>query len=162
MKTLIYEIIAAAATIEAAGNRILRPFGLTPMTFNILNVLSDGPLSQREISDRIIVAASSITFQVRQLQRKGLIQRRRSDARTWRVSLTPLGTRTRLRAEARMDEVIGQIQIDRRLVADAETALKAVRRRLPDLSQGPAQDESARPGADPLPPAGPRTDVAGT
>ena len=29
MKTLIYGIIAAAATIEAAGNRILKPLGLT-------------------------------------------------------------------------------------------------------------------------------------
>jgi len=140
MKTLIYEIIAAAATIEAAGTRILKPFGLTPMTFNILNVLNDGPLSQREISDRIIVAASSITFQVRQLQRKGLIHRRRSDARTWRVSLTPLGMETRLRAERRMDEVIAQIQIDRGLIADAESALKAVRRHLPTLSQGSVKE----------------------
>ena len=77
MKALIYEIIAAAGTIDAAGGKILKPFGLTPMTFNILNVLRDGPLSQREIGDRVIVAASSITFQVRQLQKKGLIQRRR-------------------------------------------------------------------------------------
>jgi len=162
MKTLIYEIIAAAATIEAAGNRILRPFGLTPMTFNILNVLSDGPLSQREIGDRIIVAASSITFQVRQLQRKGLIQRRRSDARTWRVSLTPLGARTRHLAEARMDEIIGQIPIDRSLIADAMSALTAVRRRLPDLSQGPPRDEPSRPGAAPLSPAGTHPDIANT
>ncbi len=138
MKALIYDIIAAAATIESAGNRILKPFGLTPMTFNILNVLKDGALSQREISDRIIVAASSITFQVRQLQRKGLIQRRRSDARTWRVSLTPLGADTRLRAEARMDAVIAQIQIDPGVVAIASTALKAVRSRLPALGDVPS------------------------
>jgi DNA-binding MarR family transcriptional regulator len=135
MKTLIYEIIAAAGTIEAAGTRLLKPFGLTPMTFNILNVLKDGPLSQREISDRIIVAASSITFQVRQLQKKGLIQRRRSDARTWGVSLTPLGSRTRLLAEQRMDQVIGQIQIAPDLISNAESALKAVRSHLPKLSQ---------------------------
>jgi DNA-binding MarR family transcriptional regulator len=134
MKSLIYEIIAAAGTIEAAGNRILKPFGLTPMTFNILNVLNGASLSQREISDRIIVAASSITFQVRQLQRKGLIQRRRSDARTWRVSLTALGASTRLQAEQRMDEIIGQIQIEPSLVASAESALKAVRLRFPTLS----------------------------
>ncbi len=136
MKTLIYEIIAAAGTIEAAGNRILKPFGLTPMTFNILNVLKDAPLSQREISDRIIVAASSITFQVRQLQRKGLIQRRRADARTWRVSLTALGASTRLLAEQAMDDVIGRIQIEPDLVASAESALKAVRDHLPTLSLG--------------------------
>lgn len=134
MKTLIYEIIAAAGTIDAAGTRILKPYGLTPMTFNILNVLSDGPLSQREISDRIIVAASSITFQVRQLQRKGLVQRRRSDARTWRVSLTPLGAETRMLAEKRMDEVIAQIEVDPGLVANAESAIRAVRARFPVLS----------------------------
>jgi DNA-binding MarR family transcriptional regulator len=136
MKTLIYEIIAAAGTIESAGNRILKPFGLTPMTFNILNVLKDGPLSQREISDRIIVAASSITFQVRQLQKKGLIQRKRSDARTWRVSLSPLGAEKRLIAEREMDRIIGQIQMDPGLLANAESALKAVRKHLPTLSQG--------------------------
>ena len=134
MKTLIYEIIAAAGTIEAAGNRILKPFGLTPMTFNILNVLKDGTLSQREISDRIIVAASSITFQVRQLQKKGLVQRRRSDARTWGVSLTPLGAQRRLQAEQQMDRVIEQIRIEPVLVASAESALKAVRKYLPDLN----------------------------
>jgi DNA-binding MarR family transcriptional regulator len=136
MKSLIYEIIAAAGTIEAAGTVILKPFGLTPMTFNILNVLKDGPLSQREISDRIIVAASSITFQVRQLQKKGFIQRRRSDARTWRVSLTPLGAETRRSAEQRMDQIIDQIRIEPDLVSIAETALKAVRSRFPKLVQG--------------------------
>jgi DNA-binding MarR family transcriptional regulator len=136
VKKLIYQIIDAAGTIEAAGSRILRPFGLTPMTFNILNVLNDGPLSQREISDQIIVAASSITFQVRQLQRRGLVQRRRSDARTWRVSLTPLGAETRSVAERRMDEIIAQIRVEPDLVANAESALKAVKERLPNLVPG--------------------------
>ena len=136
MKTLIYEIIAAAGTIETAGNRILKPFGLTVMTFNILNVLHDGPLSQREISDQIIVAASSITFQVRQLRKKGLIQRRRSDARTWQVSLTPRGAETRRMAEQKMDHIISQIKIEPGLIANAESALKAVRKHLPDLSKG--------------------------
>jgi DNA-binding MarR family transcriptional regulator len=135
MKSLIYEIIAAAGTIDAAGIRILKPFGLTPMTFNILNVLADGPLSQREISERVIVAASSITFQMRHLQRKGLVQRRRADARTWRVSLTPLGAETRQLAERSMDQVISRISIDAGLVANAETALKAVRSHFPDPSQ---------------------------
>jgi DNA-binding MarR family transcriptional regulator len=135
MKTLIYEIIAAAGTIESAGTRILKPFGLTPMTFNILNVLKDAPASQRQISDRIIVAASSITFQVRQLQRKGLIQRKRSDARTWQVSLSPLGADKRLLAEQAMDRVIDQIKVEPGLIASAEYALKEVRKHLPNLSQ---------------------------
>jgi DNA-binding MarR family transcriptional regulator len=133
MKPLIYEIIAVAATIEIAGNRILQPFGLTPMTFNILDVLTDGPLSQREISDQVIVAASSITFQVRQLQKKGLVQRRRSDARTWRVSLTPLGTEKRRLAEQQMDRIIEQIQIAPSLVAGAKSTLQALQSQLLNL-----------------------------
>jgi DNA-binding MarR family transcriptional regulator len=136
MKALIYEIISAAATIDAAGNIILKPFGLTPMTFNILNVLRDGPLSQREISDRVIVAASSITFQVRQLQKRGLIQRRRSDARTWRVSLTPLGASKRLSAEQHMDAVIGQIRMNSEAIAATKFALKEVHNRLSELVPG--------------------------
>jgi DNA-binding MarR family transcriptional regulator len=136
MKSLIFEIIAVAGTIESAGNRTLKPFGLTPMTFNILNVLTDGPLSQREISERVIVAASSITFQVRQLKKKGLIQRRRSDARTWRVSLTPLGAEKRRLAAGAMDRIIEQIPIDRRQATDAESTLKAVRSHLLKLGQG--------------------------
>ena len=134
MKTLIYEIIAAAGTIEAAGNRILKPFGLTPMTFNILNLLEGGALSQREISDRVIVAASCITFQVRQLQKKGLVKRRRADARTWHVSLTPEGEDVRRRAEERMDEVIGRIQIWQDIVANAESALTSLRTQLAGFS----------------------------
>jgi DNA-binding MarR family transcriptional regulator len=136
MKALIYEIISTAATIDAAGNIILKPFGLTPMTFNILNVLRDGPLSQREIGDRVIVAASSITFQVRQLQKRGLIQRRRSDARTWRVSLTPLGARKRQLAEQQMDAIIGQIRMHPEATAAAKSALQGVHVRLSELVQG--------------------------
>ena len=135
MKPLIYQIIAVAGLVEAAGNRVLKPFGLTPMTFNILNVLTDGPLSQREISDRVIVAASSITFQVRQLRKKGLIQRRRADARTWRVSLTPLGVETRRLAEEQMDRVIAQIRVDRDQVAAAKLAVNAIQSHLLRLSQ---------------------------
>ena len=49
MKDLLYAIIATAGQLDAAGARVLRPLGLTPMSFNILNVLDDGPLSQREL-----------------------------------------------------------------------------------------------------------------
>jgi DNA-binding MarR family transcriptional regulator len=135
MKALIYEIIASAATIDAVGSRTLKPFGLTPMTFNILNVLKDGPLSQRAISDQVIVAASSITFQVRQLQRKGLVQRRRSNARTWCVSLTELGAEKRRLAENEMDLRIKQIVLEPDLIANAKKALQALRSQLTKTAQ---------------------------
>lgn len=128
MKNLIYEIIATAGVIDAAGSRILKPFGLTPMTFNILNLLSDGPLSQREISDQVIVAASSITFQVRQLQKKGFVQRKRSDRRTWRVSLTTLGAEKRRLAAQEMDRIIDQIRLQRDQIASATGAMKEIQK----------------------------------
>jgi DNA-binding MarR family transcriptional regulator len=130
MKAFIYEIIATAAAIDVVGSRTLKPFGLTPMTFNILNVLKDGPLSQRAISDQVIVAASSITFQVRQLQKKGLVQRRRSNARTWCVSLTEQGAEKRRLAESQMDQRIMQILLEPDLIANAMKALQGLQKQL--------------------------------
>ena len=130
MKNLIYEIIATAGVIDAAGSRILKPFGLTPMTFNILNLLSDGPLSQREISDQVIVAASSITFQVRQLQKKNLVQRKRSDNRTWRVSLTTLGVEQHRLATEEMTRIISQILLQPEQIAGATCALKEIQKQI--------------------------------
>ena len=130
MKNLIYEIIATAGVIDAAGSRILKPFGLTPMTFNILNLLSDGPLSQREISDQVIVAASSITFQVRQLQKKNLVQRKRSDKRTWRVSLTTLGVEQHRLATEEMTRIISQILLQPEQIAGATCALKEIQKQI--------------------------------
>jgi DNA-binding MarR family transcriptional regulator len=126
MKRLFYQVISAAATLEQAGLRVLRPIGLTPMTFNILNVLKDGPLSQREIGDRMIVAASSITFQMKQLQRRGLIQRKRADARTWRVSLTEKGEALRAAADHRMDEVIASLDAEASRCEQAAEVLSAL------------------------------------
>ena len=139
MKALVYEIIAAAAAIDAVGTTLLRPVGLTPMTFNILNVLAEGPLSQREISDRVIVAASSITFQVVSLQARGLVRRRRSDARTWSVSLTPLGEERRREAAALLQEVMGRIRLEPGRAADAARTVGELRSRLAGVAAGSAR-----------------------
>ena len=133
MKNLIYEIITTAGVIDAAGSRILKPFGLTPMTFNILNLLSDGPLSQREISDQVIVAASSITFQVRQLQKKGLVQRKRSDKRTWRVSLTTLGVEKHRLAVTEMTRILDQIRLQPEQIVGATGALKEIQKQIQQI-----------------------------
>jgi len=133
MKALIYDIIATAGLIDTSGVRVLRPLGLTPMTFNILNVLTDGPLSQREIGDRVIVAASSITFQMHQLQRRGLIKRRRADARTWRVSLTDEGKALQGRAALLMDALIVSLPVSAAQAARASAVLLTIRQSLQRL-----------------------------
>jgi DNA-binding MarR family transcriptional regulator len=133
MKDLIYDIIATAGLIDSSGAKVLRPLGLTPMTFNILSVLTDGPLSQREIGDRVIVAASSITFQMYQLQRRGLIKRRRADARTWRVSLTDEGTSLHARAATQMDALIARLPVSATQAARARAVLLTIRQNLQQL-----------------------------
>lgn len=130
MKGLLYQVISTAATLEQAGFRVLRPMGLTPMSFNILNVLKDGPLSQREIGDRMIVAASSITFQMKQLQKRGLIQRRRADARTWDVSLTEKGAFLRREADERMDAVMARMAVDPATATRATETLGSIEAQL--------------------------------
>ncbi|MEO6875518.1 MAG: MarR family transcriptional regulator [Opitutaceae bacterium] len=112
MKNLVYEIIATAGAIEAAGIRILKPFSLTPMSYNILNLLDGPPLSQRQLGDKLIVVASSVTFQVRQLQQRGLLKRRRQDRRTWLVSLTPEGEARLRSATFAMDELLARFRVD--------------------------------------------------
>lgn len=127
MKQLLYEIIAAAGAIEAAGSRVLKPFGLTPMSFNILNLLDGCPLSQRELSDRLIVVASSVTFQFRQLRRRGLLQRRRADRRTWLVSLTPEGRALLRSASSDMDRMIGRLRLEPEAVSSALATLRSLK-----------------------------------
>lgn len=133
MKTLIYDIIATAGLIDSAGTKVLRPLGLTPMTFNILNVLAEGPLSQREIGDHVIVAASSVTFQVQQLLKRGLIQRRRADARTWQVSLTPEGSALRRKADLLMDKFIARLPVAPAQAKQARATLLLLQEVIPTL-----------------------------
>ena len=103
------------------------------MTFNLLNVLDDGPLSQRELGDLMIVAASSITHQMRRLEKRGLIRRERADARTWKVSLTPAGQTLRNRAAKVMDALMVRLPLTAAQAKQAGAALLTIRQALPEL-----------------------------
>ena len=124
MKDFIYQIIETAGAIDAAGTRLLKPFGLTPMSYNILNLLSDAELNQRQLSDELIVVASSVTFQVRQLQQRGWLKRRRADRRTWLVSLTPAGEEVHRAATKEMDALVARLKLSPKA---CETALGTLR-----------------------------------
>ena len=137
MKEFIYEIIATAGAIDAAGTRVLKPFGLTPTSYNILNLLNGTALSQRQLSDELIVVASSVTFQVRQLQKRHLLKRRRADQRTWMVSLTPSGEELWRDATAAMDKMIARFQLEPGALATALTALRDFKSQIP-----PALDDT--------------------
>lgn len=77
----------------AAG---LRSAGLTESQFGVLEaVLHLGPLCQRELAAKILKSAGNLTTVVDNLERRGLVERRRNDLdrRVSRIHLTAEGER---------------------------------------------------------------------
>lgn len=94
-----YELVAAVlATADAflrESQRLFRPYGLSGAQYNLLNVVAEAPegLSQRELSDRLVVDRSNITGLIDRMEAAGWVQRRDypGDRRAYRVQLTPAG-----------------------------------------------------------------------
>lgn len=73
--------------------------GLHPMHFGLLTILeAEGPISQRALSDRAGIDASTMVQRMDTLEDKGLVKRPRSadDRRSYEIELSPEG-RTALR-----------------------------------------------------------------
>ena len=96
-----YEVISAVlATADAflrESQRLFRPHGLSGAQYNVLNVVAlnaDG-LSQRELSEHLVVDRSNITGLVDRMEKAGWLRRRddAQDRRVYRVVLTPAGRR---------------------------------------------------------------------
>lgn len=80
--------------LDAADRSLLREFDLTPSQYTLLTLLEPGD-GQRLIalSDRLLVARSTITRLIDQMEAAGLVQRINDpdDRRAQRVALTPAG-----------------------------------------------------------------------
>ncbi len=79
--------------------------GLHPMHFGMLTILeAEGPISQRALSDRAGVDASTMVQRMDALEGKGLVNRTRSteDRRSYEIELSPEGRAVlkRLRKQA--------------------------------------------------------------
>ncbi|MDQ6749349.1 MAG: MarR family transcriptional regulator [Actinomycetota bacterium] len=79
--------------------------GLHPMHFGMLTILeAEGPISQRVLSDRAGVDASTMVQRMDALEAKGLVKRARSteDRRSYEIELSPEGRAVlrRLRKQA--------------------------------------------------------------
>lgn len=94
-----YELVSAVmATADAflrESKRLFRPHGLTGAQYNVLNVvaLSEGGLSQRELSDQLVVDRSNVTGLVDRMEAAGWVKRtdHPEDRRVYRIVLTPTG-----------------------------------------------------------------------
>lgn len=94
---LTREILATADVFLRESQRLFKPHGMTPAQFNVLNILADVPdgLSQRELSDKLLVDRSNVTGLLDRLEKLGWVRRSDDprDRRVYRVTLTESGRR---------------------------------------------------------------------
>lgn len=91
----------AAHAVEVAANRHLQDHGLTVSQFGVLEALHHlGPLSQRQLADKILRSSGNLTMVIDNLEKAGLVRRERDpqDRRVFNVFLTPQG-----------DQLVGQL-----------------------------------------------------
>lgn len=84
----------ASHAVEVASNRHLAAHNLTISQFGVIEALYHlGPLSQRELAEKILRSSGNLTMVIDNLERDGLVRRDRDevDRRIMRVSLTPDG-----------------------------------------------------------------------
>lgn len=91
---------AAARLVEHEWNAHLARWDLNHAGVAVLHVLTQGPLTQRELALRVQVEEQTMSRTVERLERSGYVQRRRDpgDRRRSMVSLTAAGAETLSRA----------------------------------------------------------------
>ena len=92
---LVSAVMATADAFLRESHRLFRPHGLSGAQYNLLNVvaLSADGLSQRELSDHLVVDRSNITGLLDRMEKAGWVRRtdHPEDRRVYRVVLTPAG-----------------------------------------------------------------------
>lgn len=91
----LIQLLRTSEALWNASRVFFERWELSPSQFNILNLLRDNDdgLSQIELSRELITHRSNVTGLIDRLEKRGLVQRRDSDAdrRVYRVQLTKAG-----------------------------------------------------------------------
>lgn len=88
------KLLRATETVAANSHRNLASAGLTPSQFGVLEALFHlGPLCQRDLGRKILKSSGNITTVIDNLEKRGLVERRRGgeDRRYVAVHLTETG-----------------------------------------------------------------------
>ena len=123
-------VMSTADTFLRESKRLFRPHGLTGAQYNLLNVVarSDGGLSQRELSDFLVVDRSNVTGLLDRMEDAGWVKRmdHPEDRRVYRVVLTPAGKKLWEAVTPQYLEVVRQVTaaLTERSMKDALTVLK--------------------------------------
>ncbi len=92
---LVTAVLATADAFLRESHRLFRPYGLSGAQYNLLNVVAEaeGGISQRELSDRLVVDRSNITGLIDRMEAAGWVQRcdYPGDRRAYRIQLTTTG-----------------------------------------------------------------------
>jgi len=111
--TLVVEVMAAADAFLRESHRLFRPLGLTAAQYNVLNVLAGrtAGMSQRELSEVLVVDRSNVTGLLGRMERAGWVKRGDDpvDRRVYRVTLTPAGRKLWQKAQPRYAAVVAQV-----------------------------------------------------
>ena len=88
------KLLRASRAVVGRVEPRLTQAGLTPTQFGVLEaILHKGPLSQRELSRKVLTSAGNMTDLVDKLEQRGLVRRTRqkADRRSVKVELTEAG-----------------------------------------------------------------------
>lgn len=92
---LTVAVLTTADALLRSSQKLFRPHGLTAAQFNVMNLLSDAEsgMSQRELSDALVVDKSNVTGLIDRMEKAGWVRRAEdpSDRRVYCVTLTPPG-----------------------------------------------------------------------
>lgn len=112
-----YELtVAVMGTADAflrLSHRLFRPHGLTGAQYNVLSVLAAEPtgISQRELSDVLVVDRSNVTGLLDRMEKTGWVNRtdHPQDRRVYQVKLTPKGRKLWEKVEPLYLNAVGQV-----------------------------------------------------
>jgi DNA-binding MarR family transcriptional regulator len=88
------QILQTATVLWRESRRFFRPFGITEAQFNILHLVGQSSgMSQRELSDLLVVDRSNVTLLLDRMSKQGLVSREDvpGDRRVYRIVLTKTG-----------------------------------------------------------------------
>jgi MarR family 2-MHQ and catechol resistance regulon transcriptional repressor len=92
---LVIQVLSVANVMVKESHRLFRPHRLSDAQFNVLNVLGPEPggLSQRALSEVLVVDRSNITGLLDRMEESGWVKRtdHPSDRRVYVVTLTSAG-----------------------------------------------------------------------
>jgi MarR family 2-MHQ and catechol resistance regulon transcriptional repressor len=90
------KLVRASESVTSRVIRHLDDDGLTVSQFGVLEALFHlGPLSQRELAQKILKSGGNVTMVIDNLEKRGLVKRERDekDRRLYRISLTSGGSK---------------------------------------------------------------------